>query len=50
MPVKVRKGAGSKPYKIVKRTTGKVVGSASTKAKADASARVTNKAYGTKKG
>ena len=49
MPVKVRKGAGSKPYKIVKKTTGKVVGSAASKKKADASAKVTNRAYGRKR-
>ena len=49
MPVKVRKGSGPKPYKIVKRTTGKVVGSTSSRKKADASARVTNRAYGRKR-
>jgi hypothetical protein len=49
MPVKVRKGTGAKPYKIVKRTTGEVVGSSSSKKKADASARVTNRAYGKKR-
>ena len=49
MPVKVRKGTGAKPYKIVKRTTGEVVGASSSKKKADASARVTNRAYGKKR-
>jgi hypothetical protein len=49
MPVKVRKGTGAKPYKIIKRTTGKVVGSAASKKKADASAKVTNRAYGKKR-
>ena len=49
MPVKVRKGPGAKPYKIVKRTTGKVVGSAASKKKADASAKVANRAYGRKR-
>ena len=49
MPVKVRKGTGAKPYKIVKRTTGEVVGASSSKKKADASARVTNRAYGRKR-
>ena len=49
MPVKVRKGTGAKPYKIVKRTTGEVVGSSSSKKKAAASARVTNRAYGKKR-
>jgi hypothetical protein len=49
MPVKVRKGTGAKPYKIVKRTTGEVVGASSSKKKADASAKVTNRAYGSRK-
>ena len=49
MPVKVRKGTGAKPYKIGKRTPGKVVGSAASKKKADASAKVTNRAYGRKR-
>ena len=49
MPVKVRKGTGAKPYKIVKRTTGEVVGASSSKKKADASAKVTNRAYGRKR-
>ena len=50
MPVKVKKTTGnSKPYKIVKRTTGEVVGASSSKKKADASARVTNRAYGKKR-
>jgi len=39
MPWKVRKGTGSKPWKIVKTTTGKVVGSSTSKAKAQASIR-----------
>ena len=37
MPWKVRKGSGKKPYKIVKH--GKVVGSSTSKAKAQASVR-----------
>ena len=49
MPVRVKKTTGAKPYKIVKRTTGKVVGSTASKKKADASARVTNRAYGRKR-
>jgi len=49
MPVKVRKGTGAKPYKIVKRTTGEVVGASASKKKAAASARATNRAYGRKK-
>ena len=49
MPVKVKKTTGSKPYKIVKRTTGEVVGASASKKKAAASARATNRAYGKKK-
>jgi len=39
MPWKVKKDGGSKPYKIVRSDTGKVVGSSTTKAKAAASVR-----------
>lgn len=39
MPWKVKKGTGKKPYKIVKKTTGEVVGSSETRAKALASVR-----------
>jgi len=39
MPWKVVKRSGSRPWKIVKTTTGKVVGSSTTKAKAEASVR-----------
>lgn len=39
MPWKVRHGSGAKPWKIVKTTTGKVVGSSTSKAKAKASVR-----------
>ena len=50
MPVKVKKITGSsKPYKIVKKTTGEVVGASASKKKADASAKVTNRAYGRKR-
>jgi len=42
MPVTVRKGSGAKPYKVVEKATGKVVGSSTTKAKAQASANVRN--------
>lgn len=45
MPVKVRKGTGKKPFKIVEVATGKVVGSSTTKAKAEASARARNAAF-----
>lgn len=45
MPVVVRKrGTGAKPYKIVEKHTGKVVGSSSTRAKAQASANARNAA------
>lgn len=37
MPYTIQKGSGSKPYKIVKKTTGEVVGSSTSKEKAKAS-------------
>lgn len=37
MPYAIRKGTGSKPFKIIKKDTGKVVGSSETRAKAKAS-------------
>jgi len=39
MPWKVKKDGGSRPYKIVKTSTGKVVGSSTSKEKAKASVR-----------
>ena len=45
MPVTVRKGSGSKPWKIVEKSSGKVVGSSTSKAKADSSARARNAAH-----
>lgn len=48
MPWKVKKGSGSRPYKIVKSTTGKVVGSSTSKAKAKASVRARYAAEGRK--
>lgn len=42
MPVVVRKGSGSKPWKIVEKNTGKVVGSSTSKEKAQSSANVRN--------
>ena len=39
MPYKVIKRSGAKPWKIVNKNTGKVVGSSTTKAKAQSSAR-----------
>lgn len=38
MPYSIKKGKGSKPYKIVKKT-GRIVGSSTSKAKAKASIR-----------
>lgn len=40
MPFAIKKGKGSRKYKIVKKTTKKVVGSSKTKAKAKASIKV----------
>jgi len=45
MPVKVVKRAGVKPWKIIEVTTGKVVGSSTSKSKAKASARARNAAF-----
>lgn len=42
MPVKVVKRSGAKPYKVVEKATGKVVGSSTTRAKAQASANARN--------
>jgi hypothetical protein len=39
MPYKVVKRSGAKPWKIINKNTGKVVGSSKTKAKAKASVR-----------
>lgn len=39
MPYTVRKGTGEKPWKIVNKNTGKVVGSSKTKSNAQASVR-----------
>lgn len=50
MPVKVKKGTGKKPWKIVNKNTGKVEGTATTKKAADASARTRNASgYGKKR-
>lgn len=37
MPYTIKKGKGSRPYKIVKKSTGKVVGSSKTAKAAGAS-------------
>jgi hypothetical protein len=39
MPYKVEKRKGLKPWKIIKKSTGEVVGSSLTKKKAEASVR-----------
>ena len=44
MPVKVEKRTGSRPYKIVEKATGKVVGSSATRANAQRSANARNAA------
>lgn len=49
MPYKVVKRGGSRPWKIVKTTTGEVVGSSTTKAKAQASVRARYMAESKKK-
>lgn len=50
MPTKVRKGKGKKPYKIVEKATGKVVGSSTSKKKASISAGYRNAAHKRKMG
>jgi hypothetical protein len=50
MPVYVEKrGGGPKPFKIIEKESGKVVGSSETRPKAEASARARNKAYSEEK-
>lgn len=49
MPVHVEKRKGSRPWKIVE-PSGKVVGSSTSKAKAEASARARNQAHREKHG
>ena len=44
MPVKVEKRSGARPYKIIEVATGKVKGSSTSKADAEASARARNAA------
>ena len=39
MPWSIKKGKGAKPYKIINTSTGKQVGSSTTKKKANASIR-----------
>jgi len=49
MPVVVRHGSGKRPWKIVEKATGKVVGSSTTEEKAQSSANARNAAgYGWK--
>jgi len=40
VPYSVRKGGGSRPWKIVNKQTGRVVGSSKTKSAAQASVRI----------
>ncbi len=40
MPYRIVKKKGSRPWKIVSKETGRIVGSSETKAKAEASARI----------
>jgi hypothetical protein len=40
MPYKIIKRSGKKPWKIIALATGKVVGSSTSKKKAEASARI----------
>ena len=46
MPWKVKKGSGARPWKIVKTTTGEVVGSSKTRGEAQASVRARYHAEG----
>lgn len=39
MPYRIEKGSGARPYKIIKVTTGKVVGTSRTRKDAEASIR-----------
>lgn len=45
MPVVVRHRTGKRSYKIVEKATNRVVGSSTTKANAEASARARNAAH-----
>jgi len=42
MPVKIAKGKGKRPWKIKEKSTGRIVGSSTSKRKAQSSARVRN--------
>ena len=46
MPYTVKKGSGPRPWKIVRKDTGKVVGSSTSKAEAQASVRARYAAEG----
>jgi len=45
MPHVVRKGKGSKPWKIVNKNTGRTVGSSTTKTKAKRSASIRDRSH-----
>lgn len=49
MPYKIVKRGGARPWKIVKKDSGKVVGSSTSKAKAQASVRARYAGEGKKK-
>ena len=42
MPVSVREGSGPKPFKIVEKATGKLVGASKTKEKATSAMKLRN--------
>ena len=39
MPYSIKKGSGKRPWKLVKKSTGKVVGTSTSKTKAQAAMR-----------
>ena len=45
MPVTVRHGKGKKPWKIIEKATGRVVGESSSAKDAKSSARIRNAAH-----
>ena len=45
MPVIVRKRRGSRPYKIIEKSTGKIKGTSTNRKDAEASARARNMAW-----
>ncbi len=45
MPYRIEKRSGEKPYKIINKNTGKVVGSSSSRTKAQKSVNARNAAH-----